>query len=50
VNVPIIPDSIFEGSKSFSGILETTAPRVTLDPAATVITISDDEDSSKYTL
>ena len=47
MNVPIIPDIIFEGNKSFSGILDTSAPRVTLNPAVTVISITDDE--GKYT-
>ena len=44
MNVVIIPDSIIEGSKTFSGILDTRSPQVTLSPAATVITITDDDD------
>jgi hypothetical protein len=48
VNVPIIPDSIVEGSrKSFSGILDTRATRVTLNPATTVVTINDDDGDGK---
>ena len=43
VNVIIIPDSIIEGSKTFSGTLDTRTPQVTLNPAATVITITDDD-------
>ena len=43
MNISIIPDSIAEGSKTFSGVLATRAPRVTLNPATTVITIIDDE-------
>lgn len=44
VNVVIIPDSIVEGSKTFSGTLDTRTLRITLNPAATVITITDDDD------
>ena len=43
MNVSIIPDSITEGSKTFSGVLATRVPRVSLNPATTVITITDDE-------
>ena len=43
MDVPIIPDNVDDGNKSFSGILDTSVPRVTLNPAATVITINDDE-------
>ena len=41
MNVPIISDSIIEGIEMFSGNLATTAPRVTLDPDVTQITITD---------
>ena len=41
MNVPIISDGIAEGSESFTGNLDTTAPRVTLDPDVTEVTIND---------
>ena len=41
VNVPIISDGIAEDSESFTGNLDTTAPRVTLDPDVTEVTIID---------
>ena len=42
MNVPITSDNIVEVSESFFGILETTAPRVTLMPDTTEITITDE--------
>ena len=39
VNVPINPDDPFEGDENFFGNLATNAPRVTLDPELTEITI-----------
>ena len=41
VNVPIISDSFAESSETFTGNLNTRAPRVTLNPAATIITINE---------
>ena len=43
VNVPIISDNIVEGSESFFGNLDTSAPRdtVTLNPDETEISIID---------
>jgi hypothetical protein len=41
VDIPIVSDGIVEVSEDFFGQIETTAPRVTLDPAGTVITITD---------
>ena len=41
VNVPINEDNILEVRETFSGNLDTSAPRVTLQPDVTVITITD---------
>ena len=41
VDVPIISDNIIEGSESFFGNLYTSAPRVTLSPDETEISIVD---------
>ena len=41
VNVPIISDNIIEGSENFFGNLDTSAPRVTLRPDETEISIVD---------
>ena len=45
LNVPIIDDSVVEGSETFLGLLSNTdnIPRLTLDPQQTTITIADDE-------
>ena len=56
MDVPIIDDNIIEGSESFTGNLDTSAPRVTLDPQETRITITEElrkcenSGSSCYTL
>ena len=42
MNVPIISDIIVEDNESFTGNLDTSAERVTLDPDETQITIDDD--------
>jgi hypothetical protein len=46
VDVPIISDNIVEVSESFFGNLDTTAPRVTLAPDVTEITITDEDRKS----
>ena len=47
MDVPIIADNITESSESFTGNLDTGAPRVTLNPDETIITISDDDGPCK---
>jgi hypothetical protein len=46
VDVPIISNNIVELPESFFGNLDTTAPRVTLAPDVTEITITDEERKS----
>lgn len=47
VNVPIISDSNFEGNEGFTANLNTNAPRVTLKPDITEVTIVDDDSKHK---
>ncbi len=43
VRVPIIDDAIFEGDEVFLGRLFGSAPRLTVAPDETVITIREDD-------
>ncbi len=41
--VPIIDDTLLEGTESFIGRLSTVAPRATLDPVQATVFIVDDD-------